>query len=267
MINPLKEVEVNRFILRHPRVEEALRGLVIAQVTDVHLGRWVKPRHMRQVVEFINECGPDLVALTGDYIGYKTDDIAPCIQTLSLFSAPTYAVLGNHDHWASTELTHNEFARAEIPVLSNRSEVFEWDGASMTVVGVDDHVTRHADVDAAFKDYEDEGFCLTLNHVPAIAPACAEKGGHLILSGHTHGFQFNVPGLTHRIAQRMGTEYYSGPYRLGESYLYISRGLGSASWPRRIRAKSELSFFELMPSPEIHLELFSSETMEVVHRP
>lgn len=267
MINPLKEVEVNRFILRHPMVDQRLKGLVVAQITDVHLGRWVKPRHMRQVVDFVNENNPDLVALTGDYIGYKADDIAPCIQTLGRLQSPTYAVLGNHDHWASTELTHNAFERAEIPVLTNEHVRFDFNEAQMSVVGVDDHVTRNADVDAAFKGVDPELFCLTLNHVPSIARACAEKGAHLILSGHTHGFQFNVPGVTHRIAGSMGTEYYAGPYRLGESYLYISRGLGSASWPWRIRAKSELTFFELRPSPMVHLELVESSTMGVSHRP
>lgn len=267
MINPLKEVEVNRFILRHPRVDDALAGMNIAQITDVHLGRWVKPRHLQQIVAFVNAERPDLVALTGDYIGYKTEDIAPCIETLGHLQAPTFAVLGNHDHWASTELTHNAFIQAGIPVLSNQRVEFDWGSTSLQLVGVDDHVTRHADVEAAFQGLDEARFCLTLNHVPAIAPACAERGGDLILSGHTHGFQFNVPGVTHRIAERMGTQYYAGPYRLGESFLYISRGLGSASWPWRIRAKSELTFFELEPSPIIQLELVHSDTMAVLDRP
>ncbi|AWV88242.1 hypothetical protein DFR33_101264 [Bradymonas sediminis] len=259
MINPLKEVEVNRFVLRHPKVPEGLRGLTIAQITDVHLGRWVKARHMARVVDYVNASGADLVALTGDYIGYRAADIDPCIETLSQLSAPTYAVLGNHDHWADTERCLNAFERYKIPLLNNRSVVFDWKGTPMTIVGVDDHVTRHSDVDAAFEDYEDDKFCLTLNHVPAIAAPCAEMGGDLILSGHTHGFQFNIVGVTHRIAERMGTKYYAGPYRLGDSYLYISRGLGSASWPWRVRAEPELTFFELMPSPKVHLELVSSE--------
>lgn len=267
MINPLKEVEVNRFVLRHPRVDAKLSGKSIAQVTDIHMGRWVKPRHLRQIVDYVNEDEPDIVALTGDYVGYNSDDIAPCVQTLAYLEPPTYAVLGNHDHWASTEQTKNEFDRAAIPVLTNERIVCEFGDAQMTVIGVDDHVTRNADVDRAFRDHDDQGFCLTLNHVPSVAPACAEMGAHLILSGHTHGFQFNVPGLTHKIAESFGTEYYAGPYRLGEGYLYISRGLGSASWPWRIRAKPEITFFELQPDDGVHLELISSEQFGVKHRP
>src|SRR5690554_5794718 len=103
MINPLKEVEVTRFVLRHPKVGEGLRGLTIAQVTDIHMGRWVKPAHMRAVAEYVNDSGADLVTLTGDYIGYQAADILPCVETMSHLTAPTYAVLGNHDHCADTQ--------------------------------------------------------------------------------------------------------------------------------------------------------------------
>ncbi|MFW5968738.1 MAG: metallophosphoesterase, partial [Persicimonas sp.] len=218
MINPLKKLEVNRFLLRHPSVDEALGGMRIAQITDIHLGRWLKPRHLRQVVDFVNDYDPDLVALTGDYVGYNDDDIPACIQTLARLEPTTYAVLGNHDHWTSTERSINAFERAEIPLLSNELVEMQVHGHPLHVVGVDDHVTRHADVEAAFADHDDETFCIALNHVPAIAPACAENGAHLILSGHTHGFQFNVPRITHKIAEQFGTEYYAGPYRLGEAY-------------------------------------------------
>jgi hypothetical protein len=267
MINPLKEVEINEFLFRHHRVPDVLDGVRIAQITDVHLGRWVKPRHIQQIVDHVNESDTDLVALTGDYVGYNKSDMVPCLETLANLEPPSYGVLGNHDHWTSTEESIRAFEIAGIPLLSNVSTRMRLRGTEIDVVGVDDHVTRNADVDKAFQNIEGERFCLTLNHVPAIAPACAEHGAHLILSGHTHGFQFNVPRLTHRIAEQFGTEYYAGPYRIGQAYLYISRGLGSASWPWRLRAKPELTFFELRSSDEIHLELVRNSTLEVEHRP
>jgi len=49
-----------------------------------------------------------------------------------------------------------------------------------------------------------------------------------------------------------------------EAVLYISRGLGSASWPWRIRAQPELTFFELVNGRRPELELLSSEVVKVV---
>lgn len=266
MINPLKEVEVNRFILRHPKVDDDLSGFVVAQITDIHLGRWVKPRHLLQLVEYVNDEAPDLVALTGDYVGYSKNDLAPCIRTLGHLEGKVFAVLGNHDHWASTELTHEAFEEAGIPVLTNEVVTVEHNGLCIDVVGVDDEVTKHADVPGAFERCDRRRFCLTLNHVPSIAWDCADHGADLILSGHTHGFQFNIPRLTHHLAERLGTRLFAGPYRLDEAMLYISRGLGSASWPWRIRAKPELSFFTLKPGPMPELEFQSGKVINVEHR-
>lgn len=259
VINPLKKLEINRFVLRHPKVAEAHRGVRVAQITDIHFGPWIKSRHLDELVDFVNRDAPDVIALTGDYVGYNKRTIKACVESLRRLEAPTFAVLGNHDHWASTEYCVEVFAEAQIPLLSNEWVHLDLRGAMLQVVGVDDAVTRHDDVDAAFEDAHPDLFNLTLNHVPAIAWKCADAGADLILSGHTHGFQFNVPRLTNAIAERMGTELFAGPYRLNGAILYISRGLGSASWPRRYRAHPELTFFELEPSTRTELELVSSE--------
>ena len=104
MINPFKKLEVNRFVLRHPRIDPAHDGARVAQVTDVHYGPWVRTKHLDAVVNFVNDDGPDLTVLTGDYIGYNPKTMAPCANALARLTGPRYAVLGNHDHWAGTEL-------------------------------------------------------------------------------------------------------------------------------------------------------------------
>ncbi len=271
MINPLKSIEINSYRLWHPKIAKAQQGIQIAQISDVHLGRWVKPRHMEQVVDFVNQRRPDLVALTGDYVGYSSKDLYPSTATLGGLTSPSFAVLGNHDHWTSTEAALEGFAAAEIPVLTNESRVVETERGILRLVGVDDHVTNKADVDAAFRDVEEsineELFCLVLNHVPSLAPRIAERGADLILSGHTHGYQFNIPGFTNRLAQRLGAQYHVGAYFLDGTYLYINRGLGSASWPWRIGAAPELTFFELAHGPRPRLELLETSSFGVNHRP
>jgi predicted MPP superfamily phosphohydrolase len=263
MINPLKDVEVNRFILHHPHIPQALSGFSIAQITDVHLGRWVKPHHLAQLVQYINDLQPSMVALTGDYVGYDKNDLPRCIDVFDQLQSPTYAVLGNHDHWASTQLATASFLKTSATLLSNERRELLHNGVTVEIVGVDDAVTKHADVPRAFSGVDPSRFCIALNHVPSIADQCIRAGAHLVLSGHTHGFQFNIPRVTHRIAQTLGTRFYSGPYRIDDAFLYISRGLGSASWPRRLRAPSELTLFTLQHAPRPLLQLTDSSTIHV----
>ncbi len=267
MINPLKSIEINTYRFTHPDIDADHEGFRIAQISDVHLGRWVKPRHMQQVVEYVNSQSPQLVALTGDYVGYNHNDLVPSIETLAGLSAQTFAVLGNHDHWTSRETAVETFDRVGIPLLLNRATVVDGLSTPIEIVGVDDHVTNNADIETAFETVDGGPFCLTLNHVPSIAPELADRGADLILSGHTHGHQFNIPGLTNRIAGGLGVEYHVGAYYLDGTYLYINRGLGSASWPWRIGAAPELTFFELAPGPRSHLELLRTDTFSVDHRP
>lgn len=264
MINPLHKVEIAKYELFHPNVGGA-DGLVIAQLSDIHMGRWVKPRHLRQLVEWINETAPDLVALTGDYVGYNKRDVDRCVDELDQLSAPSFAVLGNHDHWTDGARAQRAFNKSSIALMSNESVLFADD--RLRLVGVDDQVTGNADVGRAFGDVGGARFCLTLNHVPSIAPDCVGAGADLVLSGHTHNFQFNIPAVTNALATRLGAKYCAGPYRIDDSYLYINRGLGSASWPRRIRSLPEITYITLRHSDDhIRLELVESMFRAVEHR-
>lgn len=258
MINPFKHVEVNHFVFRHPSVTPLVSGMVIAHVTDIHFGRWVRQRHMVDLVAYVNHHAPDLVALTGDYVGYSARDIDRCIPPLADLEAPAFATLGNHDHWASTTRTHAAFDAIALPVLTNAAATFEASGGrNLQIIGVDDAVTRNHDIPLAFAEVLDAPFRLVLSHVPELAPRIAARGGDLILSGHTHGLQFNVPGAR-RLAARLGMRYIQGAYAFDDhdSLLYVSRGLGSASWPWRFRASPELAFFRLEHGarPELTLD-------------
>lgn len=262
MINPLKKIEVNHFTLHSPRVPMDLEGFCIAQISDIHMGRWVKPRHMLQIVERVNAHAPDLVALTGDYVGYNKLDLERCVRSLDALKPVSYAVLGNHDHWTDGERAKRAFDDSHITLLTNEHRLHDH---RLEVVGVDDMVTKNHDVEKAFAEVDGELFCLVLNHVPELARECAEAGGDLILSGHTHNFQFNIPRLTNRLAQRFGVGFFAGPYRLGAAFLYINRGLGSASWPVRIRSMPELTYITLARSPTTSFELTRTEVVGVTH--
>ena len=65
----------------------------------------------------------------------------------------------------------------------------------------------------------------------------------------------------------MGATYFAGPYRFENAMIYVNRGLGSASWPWRIRATPEITFFTLHHNNTPQLELEHTHTISVEHRP
>jgi len=220
-------------------------GLKIAHLTDLHVGMLTPARKILRAVEHARQSRPDLVLLTGDFVCYHPKWVGRLQELVRGIEAPVYAVLGNHDYWTDGEgvrraLEHNGYA-----VLRNGHSQSTLKGEPLTVVGIDDAITRHADVRRSFRGVKPEGSQIILTHVPSLADRAAELGRGLILAGHTHGGHVNIPKVTARIAARLGNHYLAGFYNVGSSLLYVNRGIGSSSVPIRAGAPAEVALFTL----------------------
>ncbi len=86
----------------------ALEGLVACQMSDLHVDRDEDLERLELAVRVINAERPDVVLLTGDYFtGPETMRryLGPFREAIRLLRPKlgAFAVLGNHDHWASVE--------------------------------------------------------------------------------------------------------------------------------------------------------------------
>ena len=63
--------------------------------------------------------------------------------------------------------------------------------------------------------------------MPDLLPEASALGVDLVLSGHTHGGQWRLPGFGALLTNsRYGKRYEAGHYRQGDTHLIVSRGLG-----------------------------------------
>jgi predicted MPP superfamily phosphohydrolase len=131
-------------------------------------------------------------------------------------------------------------------VLRNRGVTVARDGAHLYVGGVDDTWTRRDDVARAMSGRPPGAPAVLLAHDPDLFPAAAAAGADLVLSGHTHGGQFAVPGFARRWnLARLMTSFTTGLYRAGDSALYVNRGLGTTGPPIRLGARPEIAVLTL----------------------
>lgn len=241
---PRRRPESNVHEIPIRRLPAELDGLRIAHVTDVHVQRMVRPRHLDRAVEWINDTRPDLLCLTGDYVCFHRGAIPRLHASLGRLRAEVQAVavLGNHDHWCDAAGIRHVLEDLGIRVLQNEHTHVEVRGGRLAVVGVDDASTGNADPARAFAGLEDSGApVIALTHDPRAAEPIAAHGAELILAGHTHGGQIVVGNLTHRIAARLGHFHLDGFYEVGEqARLFVNRGLG-ASLPVRVNAPPEVA--------------------------
>ena len=80
-------------------LDPAHDGLRVAQLSDIHVGERTPPERIRDAIAMANAFEPDLVVLTGDYLSRDERGVGLMRELMGGLSAPTFAVLGNHDHW------------------------------------------------------------------------------------------------------------------------------------------------------------------------
>jgi hypothetical protein len=214
-------------------------GVRIAQLSDIHVGNLTPASHIRAAIEAANASNPDLIVLTGDYVCWKRQEVTLAEEQLAGLKAPrVLAVLGNHDYFVWGSGVRTVLERNGYEVLRNQTTIAEVRGAPLPIVCVDDPVTRHDDLDAAFAGAPDKLPRIVLCHAPDRGPDLAKRGADLVLSGHTHGGQIFIKGITDRIMKQVGLRYRRGMYDLGgarqRTQMYVTPGVGFSGITRRV---------------------------------
>ena len=228
---------------------EGFRGFRILQLSDIHHSLFVPLDHVAAVVELSNRLKPDLIALTGDFVTYSRSSIEPVAEILGGLRARAgvVAVLGNHDFRVGADAVERALRRQRIQVLRNRHRSLRRRGSALYLAGVDDY-GYGANLGQAMCGIPEDASTILLAHNPRLVTAAACRGVGLVLSGHTHGGQVNLPLL--------GTVYGRSPEqmrfkmgwdRLGVTQIYVSRGIGTIVLPLRWRCPAEVPLLELQP--------------------
>jgi predicted MPP superfamily phosphohydrolase len=230
----------------------ALHGFSIAQITDIHVGATIKHGYVSRIVDAVNALEADMIAITGDMVDGSVGRLAAHTQPLGRLSARhgVFFVTGNHEYYSGAHAWVTEMRQLGMLVLMNEHVVLAHGGEAIVVAGVTDFNAHHFDPShrsdplAALKGAPELAVKVLLAHQPRSAYAAAQAGYHLQLSGHTHGGQFFPWSLAIKLIEPFST----GLYRLGELWLYVSRGTGYWGPPKRFGAPSEITHLRLVPA-------------------
>ena len=251
-----RRVVVRRITLRLPRWPARLDGFSIALLSDLHAGApHVDERKVAHVVALVQRHRPDLVTLLGDYVDHEvafSSGLAPepVAERLGRLRAPlgVLAVLGNHDWRADGERVRRALHDAGIRVLEDEAVQLARGPAPLWAAGLADARERDRDPDLVFEGVPDDATLLVLSHDPDLFPRVPSRAA-LTLSGHTHGAQVDIPVLRRRvIPSRFGDRYAAGHVVEAGRHLFVTRGVGTSTFPVRFRAPPEVVILRLRPA-------------------
>jgi predicted MPP superfamily phosphohydrolase len=243
-LSQLQDFRIRKLDIAWPNLPEALNGLTIAQVADIHVGRFTSGRVLGKIVDATNNLRADLVLLTGDLINHAISDLPAAIDMVKAMDARqgVFTCEGNHDLMESREGFEQGVKRAGVPLLVNESTMLSIRGQDVQLLGLRWGPGRRDEgVGLSMRQLMTQrvpgAFPILLAHHPHAFDPAAEAGIPLTLSGHTHGGQL-------MLTERTGFgpvmfRYWSGLYQQLDSRLVVSNGVGN--WfPLRINAPAEI---------------------------
>lgn len=248
--NQFLDIAIESIDVPLPQLPGRLDGYRIAQLSDIHLTGHLNPAYMARVIDHAMAFSPEMFALTGDIV-----DAQECVSWLPEMFAPatardgSYFILGNHD----TRVTDPSDVRRQMTAAG-------WTDAGSRCLKV---CLRDAEVALSGNEWPwfgrptdeemaavganatDAVFRIGLSHSPDQFDWARRHNVDLLLCGHTHGGQGQLPLAGPILSPSWhGSRWASGDFYRSPTTMHVSRGLGGVHL-LRINCRPELSLLTL----------------------
>ena len=241
-----EQLEIREIEYACSDLPEAFDGYRIVHFSDAHIGTYTGSRQwlLQRAVDTINAVRPDIVLFTGDLQNVYPDELDVQVPILSQLKAHdgVMSVLGNHDYSVYQDCDESQKQRNNKhtiqserkmgwTLLLNENRIIRRDSDSIVVAGMENwgkmkRMPRRGDVKKSLTGISDSAFVVMLQHDPTcwrekILPECKAQ---LTLSGHTHGGQVSLLGLS---PASLSYDEWGGVYEQDGRTLIVSTGLGA----------------------------------------
>ena len=220
--------------------------LKIAFLSDLHIGSPFNDlQRLDKIVNKTNSLNPDIILLGGDYIVTdvplgKYVDIGEILKPLSKLEAPlgVYAVMGNHEYKKEGVDFDKLFKEHHIPLLRNENISFK--DFSLTAI---DFKYNYDNSDII--KLKNDKLNIAFSHAPSIFNLINEES--IILTGHEHGGQFNLPFIGSIIFLYLSGEIHHIKTEKQDfnKTMFTSRGIGTSRIPLRFLSKPEIMVVDI----------------------
>ena len=253
-----KGLNVKEYKVINDKITYEYHGLKIVHITDLHYGTTVFEKELENLVNETNNLKPDIVVFTGDlFDSEETYDKDILITYLSKIESKIgkYAISGNHDKLI--EDFYEVIEKSGFVNLDNKYELIYYNSNEPIIIsGISSNYEDSSNIADKTKEFDEyinnlnendikPIYSILLIHEPDFVDNINIDNYDLILSGHSHLGQVRLPIIGKLYTPYGSLKYYDEYYKIKNSDLYISGGIGTSWMKFRLFNKPSINLYRI----------------------
>lgn len=242
----LKEYTVDKY-----NTPISYKGFKIAHFSDVHYGNNIGIKELKNIVKKINMTKPDIIVFSGDFIDKRkkiteeeVNEITEILKGLDS-TYGKYYVSGDED--IKCESYGAIFDGAGFMSLDNTFDVIYNKSNETILISGMSYNGDTAYLDGLLKDAGNI-YKIFVMHMPDEYSKIKDYKFDLVLSGHSLNGQIVIPFYGGLFKYKGSKEYYNEHYKIDDSDLYISGGIGTKDYDYRLFNRPSFNLYKLKNS-------------------
>jgi predicted MPP superfamily phosphohydrolase len=241
---------IKNYEIKNNKIPDNFHGIKIIHFSDFHYGFYKGKKELEKIIKEVNKLKPDIIIFTGDLIdkGAKltSKDVEILTNYLSKLEANLgkFAVTGNHD------LVHQSYESimndSDFIMLDNKETfIYNNNFEKIRIAGIE-YLNENPNLEFLNNTEQDNIYTIVLTHAPDIIIKLNTQNIDLMLAGHSHGGQVKIPFLTKLFLPNGSKEYYKNYYKVNNTDLYISSGIGTSVLNLRLFNRPSINLYRLI---------------------
>ena len=240
-----KALVVREYKVESTKLDESFNGFKIIQVSDINYNG--NHRLLNSTIKKIKELKPDLLVFTGDLVSedytLTEDDSKYIVESFNSIepSSGKYAIYGNNDLRVSNIRTMLE--ESNFKVINNQNDLIYFNSDNpMNIIGIETMYNGLYKINK--EDYYEDMFNVLLLHEPDIVKEL-NYSPDIILAGHSLNGLIRIPKVGCLYKPKGATTYCDRYYKLDNSELFVSGGIGTNTIDIRLFNHPSINLFRL----------------------
>ena len=253
-----KGLKVKEYKIINNKIIDEYHGLKIVHISDIHYGSTVSETELINIVDKINETNPDIVVLTGDLLDERLEyNKEIIVRELSRINSKIgkFAISGNHD--IPIEEFNDIINKSGFKNLNDTYELIYMDSNKPIIIsGISSNYQDNSNIGVKTEKFDTyianlkaddirPIYSILLIHEPDFIDNLDLSKYDLILAGHSHGGQIRLPIIGKIYTPKGSLKYYDEYYKINNTDLYISSGLGTSKYKFRLFNRPSINFYRI----------------------